>query len=216
MTLARPPDDAIRRGAALALALSIALASGCASTIRARSHAALENTPARIERVAVAPFEALSTRSDAPSDADARLVAHQIAEALQARGLDVISPGDVARALGEAADATVPSSAELARLVAAQFGANALVTGRVDRFRGRSGGQLGSTSPASVGFEVTLRAVPSGDPLWTALFDETQHALSSNLLNIGRYPGGGTHWLTAEELVRWGAGEIAREMPAGP
>lgn len=206
-----PPRTAI----CVALVASLAMLAGCASVLRTRTYPALENAPAKVERVAVAPFEALDTRSDPPSPSDAQIVAHQVAEALQAQGFSVISPEDVARAIGEQQDGVAASPPRVAKLVAAQFGAQALVTGRVDRFRGRSGGQLGSTSPASVGFEITLRAAPSGEPLWTALFDETQQALSSNVLNAGRYPGGGTRWLTAEELVRWGAGEMAREMPAG-
>jgi hypothetical protein len=36
------------------------------------------------------------------------------------------------------------------------------------------------------------------------------------VLQTIRYPGGGTRWLTLEELARWGAREVARDLPAGP
>jgi hypothetical protein len=65
-----------------------------------------------------------------------------------------------------------------------------------------------------VAFEVTLFAAPSGQKLWSARFDETQRALSENVLNARRYPGGGTRWLTAAELARWGAQAAAGAMPA--
>jgi hypothetical protein len=175
---------------------------------------ALAEPRERITRVAVAPFSAATSHGVTP--ADAALVSHQIAESLQARGLEVISPGDVARAAGTDESTPATGSPEaLARIVADQFGAQALVTGRVDRYRGRVGGAAGSTSPASVGFDVVLHAAPQGEPLWHATFDETQHGISDNLLNAFRYPGGGMHWLTVEELVRWGAGEVATRLPSG-
>jgi hypothetical protein len=47
------------------------------------------------------------------------------------------------------------------------------------------------------------------------VFNETQRPLSSNVLVASRYPGGGSRWLSAEELARWGAEETARSMPIG-
>ena len=34
-----------------------------------------------------------------------------------------------------------------------------------------------------------------------------------SFFNVFRYPGGGTRWLTAEELSQWGASEVAQAMP---
>lgn len=196
-----------------ALALLV-FAAGCAASLRERSLPALSEPHERMTRVAVAPFSAATSRGVTLEDA--ALVSHQIAEALQARGLEVVPPGDVARAAGTAESAPATGSPEaLARIVATRFGAQALVTGRVDRYRGRVGGPAGSTSPASVGFDVVLHTAPEGAPLWNATFDETQHGISDNLLNAFRYPGGGTRWLTVEELVRWGADEVAKRLPAG-
>jgi hypothetical protein len=41
----------------------------------------------------------------------------------------------------------------------------------------------------------------------------TQAPISANLFNMGRYPGGGTRWLTAEELSKWGADGVADAFP---
>jgi hypothetical protein len=81
------------------------------------------------------------------------------------------------------------------------------------RYVERSGEAAGTLRPASIGFEVTLYSAPGGQKLWSGVFDETQRALGENVLNAGRYPGGGTRWLTAEELLRWGATETATAMP---
>ncbi len=196
-------------GSLLALALA---AAGCASSLREQALPALAESHPRITRVAVAPFGAANERGVTP--ADAALVSREIVEALQARGLDVVSPGDIARAAGtDAASPATGTPEALARIAAEKFGAQALLSGRVDRVRARVGGAAGSTSPASLGFDVTLHSAPQGGALWRASFDETQHGISDNLLNAFRYPGAGTRWLTIEELVRWGAGEVAKRLP---
>ncbi len=95
--------------------------------------------------------------------------------------------------------------AQAAALAAHKFGATAVLTGEVLRYRERSGEALGTSRPASVGFELKLYAAPGGERLWTALFQETQQTITENVLRARRYPGRGTRWLTAAELARWGA-----------
>ena len=56
---------------------------------------------------------------------------------------------------------------------------------------------------------------PGGEQLWRATFDERQQALSENVFNAARYPGRGSRWLSAGELARWGAEEVAQVMPVG-
>lgn len=184
--------------------LLLAFALGCAPVLRVRELPALADQ-GPITRVAVAPFGA----REGAEGSD--VVAHQVAQALAARGLQVIAPSDVATALG-GAPAAPP---DVARAVAKELGAQAVVLGRVSRYRGLDGRSLGASSPASVAFDVTLVAAPSGEPLWKADFDETQRPLSDNLFNAFRYPSGGSRWLTAEELVRWGASEVAKDLPTG-
>lgn len=186
------------------MALLLVLTLGCAPALRIRELPALADE-GTITRVAVAPFAA---RGATPG---ADVVSHQVAQALMERGLQVIPPSDVETALRGAP----PEQATLVRVAAKEFGAQAVVIGRVSRFRGLDGKSLGAASPASVAFEVTLLAAPGGEPLWKADFDETQRPLSDNLFNAFRYPGGGSRWLTAEELVRWGASEVAKDLPTG-
>ena len=64
-----------------------------------------------------------------------------------------------------------------------------------------------------VGFEVTLYTAPGSQKLWNGVFNETQQALSENILSTYRYPGGGMRWLTAEELAQWGAEETVLQIP---
>jgi hypothetical protein len=190
---------------------------GCAPAVRQTEHPALSERGFKLERVAVAPFRlsgsAAREAQSGASDPDAgALVAAKVAEALSQSGLSVVAPEDVARAL-DGAGGSESSAADVARVAADRFGSTAVLLGSVSRYRERKGEALGTTEPASVGFEVTLVRAPGGEKLWSGVFDETQHGLTDNVFNAGRYPGGGTRWLTAEEMARWGAGEIAKTVP---
>jgi hypothetical protein len=176
-----------------------------------------ERAPFR--KVAVGPFSvtpSLARRADpdSPSSEEAAvLVARHVAEAIEQRGVEVIPAGDVRRATEDAElELSMP---ELARLVAERFGAEALLVGKVLRYQERVGQAAGSTRPAAVGFEVILYGAPEGERLWRAIFDERQQALSENVFNAARYPGRGSRWLSAGELARWGAEEVALAMPVG-
>jgi hypothetical protein len=131
----------------------------------------------------------------------------------------MIPASDVAQVF-EAAGQPVPRDDRVALAAAAarEFGATAVLSGTVYRYRERSGGELGTTQPASVGVELSLRTAPGGRQLWTVRFDHTQHALSENALVAARYPGAGSRWLTAAELTTWGletaAKQLADDQPA--
>jgi hypothetical protein len=100
-----------------------------------------------------------------------------------------------------------------AALAASEFGATAILVGRLLRYREREGGPAGTLRPASVAYEVAVHTAPGGELLYSARFDQTQQALSANPLLARKYPGGGTRWLTAAELTRWGADEMAATFP---
>lgn len=191
---------------------------GVPNVVQVRSFPALEKASRNVAAVAVAPFEARERgemrASEGPARTAAPLVARQVAEALSARGVNVIPPEDMARALANAGvDAARATPEQLAAVAKDGFGADLLLTGRVMRFRELRGENLGASAPASVAFEVTLHDAPAGARLWQATFDETQQPLSANVFNAGRYPGGGTRWLKADELSKWGADGVANAFP---
>jgi hypothetical protein len=197
------------------LSLLTAFAFGCAQETGFVQVREQPQAPLQIRRVAVAPFAASPRAGAGPLPADAAaLVAGYVADALGGRGLDVVAASDVAQGGGEA-----PDPRAVARAAHERFGADAVATGRVYRFRERSGEAMGSIDPASVGFEVRILAAPDGRLLWAGVFDETQVALSENLLRAPQYPGRGSRWLSAEEFARWGAEQVVTQVPiaaAGP
>lgn len=206
---------ALTRVRAPAAALFALLAVACTETVATQPRPALAELDAPLRRIAVMPFAAspsLLPEVDGPAPrVAAQLVSKYLAEALAARGVEVIAPEDVAATLAEAG-----SSQNVAAVLAAKRGVDAIVRGDVTRWEERAGEAYGSFRPAAVGFRVALQAAPSGRTLWSAEFDERQQPLGDNVLRAGKYPGAGTRWLTAEELARWGAGETMRALPLGP
>lgn len=216
----------VRSGAARWLVAAL-LAAGCfvvtpEPVVHTQRFPASGEAELRVRRVAISPFRATGELargtlrpSAATPDEATRLVGRFVAEALAARGLEVIPADDLRRSFPAEIGPTTPlDTAALARVAADRFGADAVLVGTVDRYRERTGEALGTSQAASVSFGVTLHRAPDGARLWNATFDETQAPLNENLLNARRYPGGGTRWLSAEELARWGAGELAKSMVA--
>jgi hypothetical protein len=197
-----------------ACALSLA---GCAQIVKTQAFPGLEQAQSGASAVAIAPFDARGrggvSATEGPEAEGAPVVARQVAEAIAARGVKVIPPEDMARALQSAGVPADAKTDQIAAIAQEKFGANLLLMGQVSRYRERRGENLGAASPASVGFSVTLYQAPAATRLWSASFDETQAPIASNLFNLGRYPGGGTRWLTADELSKWGADGVANAFP---
>jgi curli biogenesis system outer membrane secretion channel CsgG len=201
--------------------LTLTCAVGCAETVESRAFPALRDRREPITRIAVAPFQtagSLARRSEStstvPPSVATALVTRYVTEALVFRRIEVVPADDVGRALaaeGTAQERLIPRA--VAQVAAAKFGADAVLLGSVTRFEERRGQAAGTMHPAAVGFEVTLYTAPGSQKLWSAVFSETQQALSENILSTYRYPGGGMRWLTAEELARWGAEETVRQLP---
>ena len=88
-----------------------------------------------------------------------------------------------------------------------------IFVGYLFRFEERIGSRIGADKPASVGFDVHLLRVKDGKRVWDGKFDETQQALSENLLKIGSFVRRGAAWLKAEELSSVGMDEMLKQLP---
>ncbi len=175
-----------------------------------------------LDRVAVMPFyprpELLRSLSGATVDgpAVAEIVAGYFADALRRQGISVIPPNDLVIAFTDAGTATPRRDSRRAtELAAREFGATSVVLGEVYRWREREGEALGASRAASVGFEVRLYDTRTSRRLWNSRFDETQRPLTEEIRNLRRYPGGGSRWLTAAELARWGVAASVDSLVAG-
>ena len=98
--------------------------------------------------------------------------------------------------------------------LAKELNVDFIFVGYLFRFEERIGSHIGAERPASVGFDVHLLRVKDGKRVWDGKFDETQQALSENLLKIGSFVRRRASWLTAEELSSVGMDEMLKRLPA--
>lgn len=178
----------------------------------------------KIRRIAVlppalTPLEQNSRGPLAPNSSTDRATAEREAPEILARLLystmasmpnwQIVSESEV-REIAQ----PVRASSEAARLkqIGERVYADAVITGRILRFRERIGNELGVKSPASVAFVLDLVDVRRGDILWSARFDETQKPLSENIFAIGDISQRGVRWLTAEQLVHEGVKKAVAQL----
>jgi hypothetical protein len=109
---------------------------------------------------------------------------------------------------------SIPAGADMARLrtIGEMVYADAVIVGRVERFRERIGNEWGAKSPASVAFVLNLIDIRRGDTVWSARFDETQKALSENIFAIGQIGQRGIRWLSAEQLTGEGVRKAVAQL----
>ena len=192
----------------LSLGLGLAIVPACSNPGRVVQHELRVEaaSPGLLQRVAVAPFASVHPAGDAAAVSGPQ-VARFVADALAEQGVDVIPPSDLV-----SSPVGADEIAARALAVAQHFGASALLVGELSHFREPGAGLDGRFSPAQIHFDVTLYEAPRGEPVWEASFHYTQEGFTANPLAAIRYPGRGFRWISASELARWGAGEVARAL----
>jgi TolB-like protein len=109
---------------------------------------------------------------------------------------------------------SLPAGSEAARFrrIGETVYADAVIVGRVQRYRERVGDEWGAKSPASVAFVLDLIDVRRGDVIWSARFDETQKSLSENIFAIGEVGQRGVRWLSAAQLAQEGVKKAVAQL----
>jgi len=158
-------------GAALLSALLLAGCAGTGPTVFTHR----EYDFSRIERVAVIPFENLST----DQGAGARVTRLFLSELLAAEAFDVVEPGDVSGAL---AKYNTARTADLAReqiaAVGKELGVQALIFGTVSE---SAGVRSAARSTSSVTLVVRMVEAEEGQTLWSATDTESGGGFWSSL-----------------------------------
>ncbi len=103
------------------------------------------------------------------------------------------------------------NSKEIIKRLTQKTNTQAILYGRIYRFKERKGSSFSVAEPASIGFVLIFYEGESGKILWMDEFDETQKPLSENVFNIQLY--GKFKWLTAEELAERGLTKIFKNFP---
>ena len=210
------------RFAPAALGLALLLCLGCPKPAPVVKQQTFSASAGSLDVVVLVPFyprpglEQSLTGTGISAEEVAALVTGFFGDALAAQGIRIVPASDFEMAFTNQGRATPRHNPrEAAEVAARDFGATSVVLGEVYRWRKRSGEALGTDRPASVGYQMSLHQAPGGRRLWNSRFDETQRPLSDDVRNLGRYPGGGSRWLTAAELARWGAAAAAQSLVEG-
>jgi len=209
--------DCVQRLGRVAMVTTLACAAQLPPIVDTRPIAPRDAALKKVAVPRLAPGPSLESSLAAGSggpEETGRLVATFLSEAIAKQGIPVVAPAEFG-ALSPGAEGGPQDPLTAAQLAADRFGATGILLGTLQRYRDLEGSQRSTASAASVAFEVTLYAAPSGKRLWTARFTETQHSMNERPLDASRYPGGGTRWLSAAELARWGADATAESLAAG-
>ena len=198
------------------------LVFGCSfgpGNIQSRHSTDLETR--RIRRIAVLPPQAsgasapkvpFSTASDQKSserDAPENLAKFVYSAMVALPNWQIVSESEV-REVSESAGA----AGDTARLkqIGEMVYADAVIVGRLLRYRERVGDEWGAKSPASVAFVLDLIDVRRGDVIWSSRFDETQKALSDNIFALGDIGQRGIRWLSADQLAQEGVKKAVGQL----
>ena len=110
-------------------------------------------------------------------------------------------------------DQGIKSDHELSVETGRALNADAVMVGHIFRFTDRIGNNYSVQSPASVAFDLNLIDVADGRILWNGNFDETQQALSENVLQFESFFKRRGTWITAREMALAGLSEMIRTFP---
>jgi len=201
------------------LALALIIVAGCSfgsGNLESKHSSDLESR--RIRRIAVLPPEptgamASKTASTQPplqqSDAP-EMLAKQIYSAMASLpNWQIVADSEVQQV--EQIKPAVTGPARVRQIGEMVF-ADAVMVGRLERFRERVGDDWGVKSPASVAFVLDLVDVRRGDVIWSARFDETQKALTENIFALGDISQRGVRWLSAEQLTVTGVKKAVGQL----
>ncbi len=106
---------------------------------------------------------------------------------------------------------TNASAYRLIAEIGRRLGVDAVLYGKVFRYRERKGTGFSVVEPASVAFALILVRTSDARVIWRGWFDETQKPLSENVLALKLY--GKIRWLTARELAARGLEKVLSEFP---
>jgi TolB-like protein len=195
------------------IAIALTLLSGCSfGSGNLQSKRSLDLESRRIRRIAVLPPETSSAAEQAQLQQNnpPEMLAKQLYSAMASLpNWQIVAESEVKQV-----EQMKPSTTDAARLrqIGEMVFADAVMVGRVERFRERIGDDWGVKSPASVAFVLDLIDVRRGDVIWSARFDETQKPLSENIFGLGDISQRGVRWLSAEQLMMDGVKKAVGQL----
>jgi hypothetical protein len=177
-------------------------------------------SPGEIRSIAVLPFTqaGLERAPSEPGDEANTIPPADIATAAmfdamrKFRDWRLVDPAQVEDAFRRQFGELRAPTAEEARAVGQTLGVDAVLRGQVTEWQDRIGTEVAARDPARVVFAVELSRMPSGERVWQGEYAEQQQSLTENLWDVGGFFKAGAKWVTASELARLGAAEVADRL----
>lgn len=94
-----------------------------------------------------------------------------------------------------------------------EAGAEGVLIGFVYRFSERVGETFAAERPASAAFDLALIRVSDGAVLWKNTFDESQRAVSEDLIEASQYMSRGVRWFSVREWGDYGLEQLLKRFP---
>lgn len=123
-------------------------------------------------------------------------------------GLQVVPPGDVAKAWSPVSESAKLGAEAGAAMLAKRLKVDAALIGQVLVYQERVGSRMGASPAAAVGFELKLVAA-DGQVLWTGNYYERQRPMTEDVMGfVQRWA-----FVTADELAEYGVEEVLKDFP---
>lgn len=90
--------------------------------------------------------------------------------------------------------------------------ADGVLFGSVWRYLERTGNDTAVEEPASVGFQLRLLSVQSGEVIWEQSFERTQTSRGTSMLEWVPFWEAGRGWLTAVDLTHEGVDRLMQDL----
>jgi hypothetical protein len=94
-----------------------------------------------------------------------------------------------------------------------KVGADGVLIGCVFRFSERVGETFAAERPASAAFDLALIRVSDGAVVWKNSFDESQRAVSEDLIEASQYMSRGVRWFSVREWGDYGLEQLLKRFP---
>jgi TolB-like protein len=201
------------------LSVFLAFAAGCVGLTSGQSPMIRSLTtdvsrafePLRVRSVLVLPLQ-LSSASSA-NGADSTALTAELVDVFDLKtGLEIINAKNPQLAADAVTVASVPLTKESLRVVGEKSAAEGVLVGTFTRFDESDGSRLGATNGAAVGFSLQLLDPRSGEPLWSARYEQEEQPLTDNLFALRETLHDGLAFMNRAQLVHHGFESAAEEF----
>ncbi len=177
-------------------------------------HAVKSIKQVRVTRIAVMPVVAdPGTNGDFVTDgAPEAMTAELYNQVATQGGWDVVPQDDVARAMQNMPPTTPQNMDDNALKAGHALSVDAVLYGKVERYREREGLDYAAAEPASVAFSLKFVDMNSKQVIWSAKFAKSQKALSQNIFELANFVQHKARWVRANEIANEGVQEAVADL----